>query len=131
MRALLAGPPLSLAAFAFSTAALLGERLLAAVRAGSVAEPGIAALLVWIALASAFGAFWLLASLRLAGLALAPAGRAGAAGAFATAGLGAFLAPLELGSPAADTLALGLSAACFATFFLLHVGARHQGAQKR
>jgi hypothetical protein len=124
VRALLACPPLALSAFAFATAALLGERLLAAVGGGGPAEPLIAPLLFWSGLASAFGAFWLLASLRLAGLRATPAGRLGAIGAFATAGLGAILAPLELGRPAADALAVALSAACFATFFLLYVAPR-------
>jgi hypothetical protein len=120
MRALLACPPLALAAFALSTAALLGERLLAVLGRSAAAEPVIA-LLLSIGLAGAFGAFWLVGSLRLAGLVDTPAGRGGAVGAFATAGLGAILAPLELGHPAGDALALALSAACFATFFLLRL----------
>ncbi len=125
MRALLACPPLSLAAFALSTAALLGERLLAAVGGGAAAaEPVIATLLFWIGLSSAFGAFWLVNSLRLAGLLASPGNRLTAVGAFATAALGAILAPLDFDRPAADALAVGLSAACFATFFLLHLARR-------
>ena len=124
MRALLACPPLALAAFAFTAAALLGEQLLRALGHGAGAEPVIA-LLIPIAFACAFGAFWLVGSLRLAGLSEWPPGRrSGAVGAFATAGLGAILAPLELGRPAADAFALALSAMCFATFFLLHLAPR-------
>src|SRR5262245_11147442 len=123
MRALLASPPLALSAFAFSTAALLGEQLLRSLGHDPGAGPLIA-LLVPIAFACAFGAFWLMGSLRLAGLVEWPAGRSGAIGAFATAGVGAILAPLELGRPAADALALAVSAACFATFFLLHLTPR-------
>ena len=66
VRALLACPPLALAAFALSTAALLGERLFAALGRGAAAEPAIA-LLFWIGVSSALGAFWLVNALRLAG----------------------------------------------------------------
>ena len=119
MRALLACPPLALAAFAFSTTALLGERLLGALGRGGVAEPAVAMCLFGIGLSSGFGTFWLLSSLRLAGLAASPSGRLTGIGALATAALGAILAPIDLGRPAADVLALGLSAACFATSFLI------------
>jgi hypothetical protein len=130
VRALLACPPLALAAFALSTAALLGERLLAALGRGAAGAPEIPTLVFWIGLASAFGAFWLVGALRLAGLLGSATSRLGAFGAFATAGLGAILAPLELGRPAADALAVALSAACFATFFLLHVPLRLALAQR-
>ncbi len=119
MRALLACPPLALAAFAFSTAALLAERLLAAPGRGAAAEPAIATLLFWLGISSAFGAFWLVSSLRLAGLVASPPSRFHAIGALATAGLGAILAPIDLGRPAADVLVVGLAATCFATSFLL------------
>jgi hypothetical protein len=119
VRALLACPPLGLSAFAFSTAALLGERLLAALGRGALAEPAVATWLFWIGLSGAFGAFWLLCSLRLAGLVASPPSRLTGIGALATAGVGAILAPIDLGRPEADVLAVGLSATCFATFFLL------------
>jgi len=124
LRALLACPPLALATFALSTAALLGERLLAALGRGAAAEPAIVTLLCWIGLSSAFGAFWLVSSLRLAGLVVSPPSRLTGVGALATAGLGAILAPIDLGRPAADVLVVGLSAVCFATFFLLRAAPR-------
>ena len=119
LRALLACPPLALATFALSTAALLGERLLAALGRGAAAEPAIVTLLCWIGLSSAFGAFWLVSSLRLAGLVASPPSCLHGIGTLATAGLGAILAPIDLGRPAADVLVIGLSATCFATSFLL------------
>jgi hypothetical protein len=122
VRALLASPPLALAAFALSTAALLVERLALGLARGESAEAVIAPLLFWLALASAFGAFWLGSALRLAGLLASPPTRLASAGGLATAALGAFVAPIDLGGPAGDALGLGLSAACFATFFLLRVG---------
>jgi len=121
MRALLSSPPLALAAFAFSTAALLGERLLLAAGRGASEEPWIAPLLFWIGVSSAFGAFWLASALGLAGLRAWSPGRLTSLGAFATAGLGAILARIELGDPHVDVFALGVSATCFATFFLLRV----------
>ena len=111
MRALFAGPPLMLSAFALTSAALLALRL-----AGARAP--LVPLLFWIGIACAFGAFWLVNALRLAGLVDAPPNRFTTAGAFTTAALGAILA----GANAADglgALALGLSATCFSTFFLL------------
>ena len=119
MRSLLACPPLALATFAFSAAALLGERLLGALGHATGGEPALATCVFGILLASAFGAFWLASSLRLAGIVAWPASRPGWIGALATAALGAILAPIDLGRPAADVLAVGLSAACFATAFLL------------
>jgi hypothetical protein len=124
VRALLACPPLGLAAFAFSTAALLGERLLGALGRGALAEPALATWLFWIALSGAFGAFWLKSSLRLAGLVDSRPSRLTGIGALATAGVGAILAPIDLGRPAADVLAVGLSATCFATAFLLRAAPR-------
>ena len=119
-RALLSGPPLALAAFALSSAALLFERLLGGV-ARADPETVFASLLFWIAVSTAFGAFWLVNALRLAGLLASPPNRLTSAGALATAAAGAILAPVDLGGPAADALAVGLSSVCFATFFLLHV----------
>jgi len=124
-RALLSSPPLALAAFALSSAGLLGERLLVGVARGVDPETVIAPLLFWIAVSTAFGAFWLVNSLRLAGLLASPPNRLTSAGAFATAAVGAILAPVDLGGLGADLLVVGLSTACFATFFLLHVVLRH------
>lgn len=120
-RALLASPPLSLASFALTAAALLAERLLAGVGRGIDPETALAPLLFWLAVATACGAFWLVNSLRIAGLLASPPNRLTAVGALATAGIGAILARVDLGSLGADALAMGLSSACFATFFLLHV----------
>jgi hypothetical protein len=121
MSMLLASPPLALAAFAFATSGLLVERLLGAVARGADAESVLAPLLFWLAISLVFGAFWLLSALRLAGLVASPPSRLTFLGALATAGLGAILAALDLGFPEGDVLALGLSAACFATLFLLRV----------
>ena len=123
-RALLSSPPLALAAFALSSAALLFERLLLGVARRADPETVFAPLLFWIAVATAFGAFWLVNALRLAGLLASPPNRLTSAGALATAAAGAMLAPVDLGGLAADALVVGLSSACFATFFLLHVGLR-------
>ena len=120
-RALLSSPPLALASFALASAALLFERLLVGVARGADPETVVAPLLFWIAVSTAFGAFWLVNALRLAGLLASPANRLTSAGAIATAGVGAILAPIDLAGLAADLLVLGLSTACFATFFLLHV----------
>jgi hypothetical protein len=120
-RALLSCPPLALATFALTCAGLLFERLLAGVALASDPHTVIAPLAFWIALSAAFGAFWLVNALRLAGLLGSPPNRLTSAGAFATAALGAILAPVELGGVAADALVIALSSACFATFFLLHV----------
>jgi hypothetical protein len=117
MRALFAGPPLTLSAFALTSAALLGERL-----AGAHAP--LAPLLFWIGIATAFGAFWLWNALRLAGLVASPPGRLGSAGALATAVLGAILAGADPAGSLGGALALTLSAACFSSCFLLHVGLR-------
>jgi hypothetical protein len=124
LRALLSSPPLALSAFALSTAALLAERLAVAVERGASFEAALAPLGFWIGISFALGAFWLVNALRLAGLVTSPPNRLTSAGALATAGLGAILAPVDLGGPAADALALGLSAACFATFFLLRFALR-------
>jgi hypothetical protein len=124
-RALLSSPPLALAAFALSSAALLGERLLVAVARGADPETVFAPLLFWIAVLVAFGAFWLVNALRLAGILASPPNPLTTLGAFATAALGAILAPVDLEGLAADLLVLGLSTACFATFFLLHVVLAH------
>jgi len=124
MHALLAGPPLSLSAFAFCTLALLGERLAAALSGGAGAEALLPTLLFWIAIASAFGLFWLVNALRLAGLLDSPPNRLTTLGAFATAALGAILARADLLGGLGEALALALSTVCFATFFLLHVGLR-------
>ncbi len=120
-RALLASPPLSLASFALTAAALLGERLLVGVARGVDPETALVPLLFWIAVSTACGAFWLLNALRLAGLLASPPNRLTSIGALATAAIGAILARLDLGSLGADALAMGVSSACFATFFLLHV----------
>lgn len=120
-RALLASPPLALAAFALSSAALLFERLVVGVARRADPETVLAPLLFWIAVSTAFGAFWLVNALRLAGLLASPPNRLTSAGALATAAAGAILAPVDLGGLPADALAVGLSTACFATFFLLHV----------
>ena len=120
-RALLSSPPLALAAFALSSAALLCERLLAGVARGADPETVFAPLAFWLAVSLAFGAFWLVNALRLAGLVASPPNRLSLAGSLATAAAGAILAPLDLGGLAADLLVVGLSTACFATFFLLYV----------
>jgi hypothetical protein len=122
MRALLSSPPLALSAFAFSTTALLGERLAGAFARDSDAHALLATLLFWIGITSAFGAFWLVNALRLAGLLASPPNRLTALGALATAGLGAIFARVDLGGSLGGALGLGLSAACFATFFLLRAG---------
>jgi hypothetical protein len=124
-RALLSSPPLALAAFALSSAALLAERLLVGVARGADAETVVVPLLFWIAVSAAFGAFWLVNALRLAGLLASPPNRLTTAGSFATAALGAILARVDLDGLAADLLVIGLSTACFATFFLLHVVLRN------
>jgi hypothetical protein len=124
MRALLSSPPLALSACAFSATALLGERLVGALARGAEAQAALATLLFWIAITSAFGAFWLVNALRLAGLLDSPPNRLTSLGALATAGLGAILARVDVGGSLGGGLGLGLSAACFATFFLLHVGLR-------
>jgi hypothetical protein len=124
-RALLSSPPLALAAFALSSAALLGERLLVASARGADPQTVHAPLLFWIAVMLAFGAFWLVNSLRLAGILASPPNHLTTVGAFATAALGAILAPVDLGGLVADLLVVGLSTACFATFFLLQVVLRH------
>jgi hypothetical protein len=124
-RALLSSPPLALAAFALSSAALLGERLLVGVERGADPQTALAPLAFWIAVMLVFGAFWLVNALRLAGLLASPPNRLTSAGAFATAALGAILAPVDLGGLSADLLVIGLSTTCFATFFLLHVVLRH------
>ena len=120
-RALLSSPPLFLAAFALSSAALLLERLLAGVARGADPETVLAPLAFWSAVSLACGALWLASALRLAGLLASPPSRLTWAGSLATAAVGASLAPLDLGGPAADLLVAGLSTACFATFFLLFV----------
>ena len=120
-RALLASPPLALASFALCSALLLTERMLVGLALGADPELVNAPYAYWIAVASAFGAFWLVNALRLAGLLSSPPNRLTSLGAFASAALGAILAPIELGGLAAELLVLGVSAACFATFFLLHV----------
>lgn len=120
-RALLSSPPLALATFALSSAALLAWRLLVGVARGADPETVFAPLLFWIAVATAFGAFWFVNALRLAGLLASPPNRLTSGGAFATAAAGAILAPVDPGGLAAEVLVVGLSAACFATFFLLHV----------
>ena len=124
MRALLSAPPLALSAFALSATALLGERLVGALTRGADAHAVLPPLLFWFGITSAFGAFWLLNALRLAGLVDSPPNRLTALGSLATAGLGAILAPVDLGGSLGESLGLGLSAACFSTFFLLHVGLR-------
>ena len=121
MRALLSSPPLALSAFAFSATALLGERLVGALARGAEAHAVLATLLFWIGITSAFGAFWLVNALRLAGLLDSPPNRLTTLGALATAGLGAMLARVDLGGSLGGAFGLGLSAACFTTFFLLHV----------
>ena len=120
-RALLSSPPLALASFALTCAALLLERLLVGVAHG--VDPGtvLAPLAFWIAIALAFGAFWLVNALRLAGLVASPANRLSSAGAVATAAIGAVLARVDPSGLAAQLLVLGLSTACFASVFLLHV----------
>ena len=120
-RALLSCPPLALATFALTSAALLAERLLVGVARGADPHAVVAPLGFWIAISAAFGAFWLVNSLRLGGFLASPPNRLTTAGAFATAALGAILAPVELEGLAADVLVMGLSTTCFATFFLLHV----------
>ena len=125
-RALLSSPPLALASFALSSAALLVEQLLAAVARGVDPETVLPPLLFWIAVSTAFGAFWLVNALRLAGLVASPPNRLTTAGAFATAAAGANLARIEPADLAADALVVGLSSACFATFFLLHVVLRRE-----
>jgi hypothetical protein len=125
-RALLSSPPLALASFALASAALLVERLLAAVARGVDPEAVLPPLLFWIAVSTAFGAFWLLNALRLAGLAASPPNRLTTAGAFATAVAGAILARIDPAGLAADALVIGLSSSCFATFFLLHVVLRRE-----
>jgi len=119
MRALLSGPPLLLSAFALSASALLGERLAGALAGGAEAHALLTPLLFWIAVSGAFGLFWLLNALRLAGLVDSPPNRLTTLGAFATAALGAVLARADLAVGIGEALALGLSAACFSTFFLL------------
>jgi hypothetical protein len=119
LRALLAGPPLSLSAFAFCATALLGERLLAALAGGAEGQALLPTLLFWIGVASAFGLFWLVNALRLAGLVDSPGNQLSALGALATAALGAILAGAELAGGLGEALALALSATCFATAFLL------------
>jgi hypothetical protein len=120
-RALLSCPPLALATFALTSTALLFERLLVGVALGADPHAVVAPLAFWIALLLAFGAFWLVNALRLAGLLASPPNRLTSAGAVATAALGAILAPVELGGLAADALVIALSTTCFATFLLLHV----------
>lgn len=125
-RALLSSPPLALASFALASAALLCERLLVGVARGADPETILPPLLLWIALSLAFGAFWLVNALRLAGLVASPPNRLTTAGAFATAAAGAILARVDPSDLAADALVLGLSSACFASFFLLHVVLRRE-----
>ena len=120
-RALLSCPPLALATFALTSAALLSERLLVGVARGADPHTVVAPLAFWIAISATFGAFWLVNSLRLAGVLASPPNRLTTAGAFATAALGAILAAVDLDGIAADVLLMGLSTTCFATFFLLHV----------
>jgi len=120
-RALLSCPPLALATFALTSAALLSERLLVGVARGADPHAVVAPLAFWIAISASFGAFWLVNSLRLGGFLASPPNRLTTAGAFATAALGAILAPVDLEGLAADVLVMGLSTTCFATFFLLHV----------
>ena len=119
MRALLAGPPLSLSAFALCAAALLAERLVAELAGDAAGRALLPTLCFWIAVAGGFGLFWLVNALRLAGLVDSPANRLTALGALATAGLGAILAGADLAGGLGEALALALSAACFATAFLL------------
>jgi hypothetical protein len=117
--ALLSMPPLALAAFAFTTAALLAEEILRTVGLGGSAE--LAPLFFWLGVSGSLGVFWLAGALGLAGLRVWPAGRLASLGAFATLGLGAILARVDHGDPLVDGLALGVSATCFATFFLLRL----------
>jgi hypothetical protein len=127
-RALLSSPPLALAAFAFASAALLGEEFLVAFLRDGAVQPWVAPLPFWIGVAGVFGAFWLTAAASLAGLRSWSPRRLASLGAFATAGLGAILARVEVGDPRADALALGVSATCFATFFLLRTSAPRAGS---
>ena len=128
MHALFAGPPLLLAAFALTSAALLGERLALALAGGPGAHAPLVAVLCWMAIAGAFGAFWLVNALRLAGIVASPPNRLTAAGALATAGLGAILAGSDLPGDG-EALALVLSAACFSTWFLLRQLPRATGGR--
>lgn len=130
-RALLSSPPLALAAFALTSAVLLFERLLVGVARGADPETVFAPLLFWIAIAVAFGLFWLVNALRLAGLLSSPANRLTSAGALATAGVGAILARVDPSGLAAELLVLGLSSTCFATFVLLHVVLRRERVSLR
>jgi len=129
MQALLSTPPLALASFALCGAALLAERLARLGLHGAATPERLAPLVFWLALCGAFGAFWLLAALRLAGLASSPPNRLTSLGALATAALGAWLAPIELGPWPATPLVLALSATCFATAFLLRFAPRARAAR--
>lgn len=127
-RALFASPPLALASFALTSAALLAERLGIAIAHGGDPETDFAPLLFWALVAAAFGAFWLVNALRLAGLVASPPNRLTSAGTIGTALLGALVAPIDLGGLAADALVVGLSSTCFATCLLLQATPRDQGA---
>ena len=131
MRALWAGPPLALAAFALCAAGLLGERLAGALARGAADPAQLAPLLFWIAIAGLFGAFWLVNALRLAGLVDSPPGRLTALGGLATAALGAILAGADVAGGLGEALSLGLAATCFSTFFLLRLAPRPAPAGRR
>lgn len=131
MRALLSTPPLALAAFAFCAAALIAERLALLWLRGAATPARLAPLALVLAVCAALGAFWLLHALRFAGLASPPPTRATSFGALATAAIGAFLAPIDLGPGPGTPLVFALSATCFATAFLLHFAPQPSVAARR